>query len=65
MASQDEAVLCCQSVVREHHVYKTVWTRKLGEILIRVIPEPSNDHDRHAVCIKEDDVIVGHVFTVM
>ena len=26
-----------------------------------VFPEPLNDHDRHAVCVKKDDVIVGHV----
>ena len=26
-----------------------------------VFPEPLNDHDRHAVCIKKDDVIVRHV----
>ena len=26
-----------------------------------VFPEPLNDHDRHAVCVKKDDVIVRHV----
>ena len=26
-----------------------------------VFPEPLNDHDRHSVCIKKDDVIVVHV----
>ena len=26
-----------------------------------VFPEPLNDHDRHAVCVKKDDVIIGHV----
>lgn len=32
----------------------------MGEIL-RVYPEPSNDHGRRAVCVKKDNVIVGHV----
>ena len=48
MAGEDEAVFCYQSVVRGHHVYKAIWTPKLGEIL-KVFPEPSNDHDRRAL----------------
>ena len=60
MASQVEAAYCFESVVRGHHIYKTIWTPSLGEILM-VFPEPLNDHDRHAVCVKKDDVIVGHV----
>ena len=60
MASQVEAAYCFKSVVRGHHIYKTIWTPSLGEILM-VFPEPLNDHDRLAVYIKKDDVIVGHV----
>ena len=55
-----EAAYCFESVVRGHHIYKTIWTPSLGEILM-VFPEPLNDHGRHAVCVKKDDVIVGHV----
>ena len=60
MASQVEEMLCLDSIVRMHHVYKTVWTSWLGEILT-VIPEPENNHDRHAVCVKKGREIVGHV----
>ena len=60
MASQVEAAYCFESVVCGHHIYKTIWTPSLGEIRM-VFPEPLNDHDRHAVCVKKDDVIVGHV----
>ena len=60
MASQVEAAYYFESVVRGHHIYNTIWTPSLGDILM-VFPEPLNDHDRHAVCVKKDDVIVGHV----
>ena len=60
MASQVEAAYCLESVVRGHHIYKTIWTLSLGEVLM-VFPEPLNNHNRHAVCVKKDDVIVGHV----
>ena len=32
MASQVEEMFCLDSIVRRHHVYKTVWTSWLGEI---------------------------------
>ena len=34
MASQVEEMFCLDSIVRGHHVYKTVWTSWLGEILL-------------------------------
>ena len=55
----DEA-FCFASIVRRQLVYKTVWTPFLGEILIAT-PEPKNNHNRHAVCVKKDGEIVGHV----
>ena len=57
MASQVEAAYCFESVVRGHHIYNTIWTPSLGDILM-VFPDPLNDHDRHAVCVKKDDVIL-------
>ena len=51
MASQVEEMFCLDSIVRGHHAYKMVWTPFLGEILT-AIPEPENNHDRHAVCVK-------------
>ena len=60
MTSQVDEMFCLDSIVRGHHVYKTVWTPFLGEILT-AIPEPENNHDRHAVCVKKGREIVGHV----
>ena len=48
------------SVVREHHVYKCIWTPSVGEEL-PVVTEVGNLHDKHAVCIKKDGKIVSHV----
>ena len=62
MASQVEAAYCFENVLRGHHIYKIILIPSLGEILM-VFPEPLNDHDRHAVCVKKDNVIVGHVYT--
>ena len=55
----DEA-FCFASIVCRQHVYKMVWTPFLGEILI-ANPEPKNNHNRHAVCVKKNGEIVGHV----
>ena len=60
MASQGEAVCVLEGVVRGHHIYRTIWTSTVGEILV-VRQEPGKDHDRHAVCIKRGAEIVGHV----
>ena len=56
MASHVEEMFCLDSIVRGHHVYKTVWSPFLGEILT-AIPEPENN----AVCVKKGRKIVGHV----
>ena len=47
MASQVDVVFCSDSIVRGHHIYKTVWMPLLGETLTAT-PEPKNGHDRHA-----------------
>ena len=48
------------SVVRGHHVYKSIWTPFLGEVL-RVEIEEGNEEDRYVVAIlKDGGVIVGH-----
>ena len=52
MASQANEMFRLDSVVRGHHVYKTVWTPFFGEILTAV-PEPGNSHDSCAVCLKK------------
>ena len=48
------------SVIRGHHIYKTVWSPSTGEIL-EAAREPNNSHDHHAVCLRKAEVIVGHV----
>ena len=53
MTSQVDEMFCLDSIVRGHHVYKTVWTPFLGEILTG-ISEPENNHDRHAVCEERE-----------
>ena len=48
------------SVVRGHHVYKSVWTPVIGEELY-LEPEESNEHDKYAVAVRKDGEIVRHV----
>ena len=49
-----------ESVVRGHHIYKSVWTPYNGEVLT-VEPETGNEHDQYAVAILNNDNVVGHV----
>ena len=37
----EEAVFHLNSTIRGHHVYKTIWTPTIGEVLL-VVREPSN-----------------------
>ena len=46
----DEA-FCFASIVRRQHVYKTVWTPFLGEILIAT-PEPKNNMHADIFCLS-------------
>ena len=48
------------SVVRGHHVFKSVWTPSLGEAL-SVKEEQDNEHDIFAVSVEKAGMIVGHV----
>ena len=49
------------SVVRGHHVYKSIWTPFLEEVL-QAETEEGNEEDRYAVAIlKDSGVVVGHV----
>ena len=49
-----------ESVVRGHHIYKTSWTPVIGEEL-PAEREENNEHDEHAVAVRKNGVIVGHV----
>ena len=54
------AIFCQESVVRGHHIYKSVWTPFVGEIL-DTKREAGNNHDRHAVAVVRDSCVVGHL----
>ena len=56
---ENDFTLAFESVVRGHHVYKTVWTPLIGEILELVI-EDGNVHDQYAVAVIKNEAIVGH-----
>ena len=59
MESEDSFLLK-ESVIRGHHVFKDVWTPRVGEIL-RIGKEAGNTHDQRAVAVlKADRTIVGH-----
>ena len=47
------AIYIFQSVIRGHHISKTVWTPRFGEELT-VEKEADNAHDRHAVAVLPD-----------
>ena len=49
-----------ESVIRGHHVYKSIWHPILGEQLTHE-REDGNNHDRHAVSVMNGGAIVGHV----
>ena len=58
MEDWEEFVL--DSVVRGHHIYKSIWTPFIGEVL-RAETEEGNEEDRYAVAVLNGGVIVGHV----
>ena len=60
MATRSEETFLLASVVRGHHVYKSVWMPHLGEHL-PVHPEMGNNHDKYAFSIVRQGGIVGHV----
>ena len=60
MATQTEETFSIFSVVRGHHVYKSVRTPLLGERL-SVRPKTGNNHDRYAISVVEHGGIVGNL----
>ena len=47
------------SVIRGHHVYKTVWSPFIGEIL-HLQTDAGNVLDTHAVSVVKNSVLVDH-----
>ena len=53
-------VVCVRSIVRGYHVYKDDWNPSIGDIFALEIEE-TNQHDRYAVAVLVNEVIVGHI----
>ena len=50
------------SVMRGHHIYKSIWTPIIGEELVPEARE-DNGHDKHTFAVMKDGCIVEHVFS--
>ena len=48
------------SHITGYHVYQTEWVPTIGETL-RGEREPDNIEDKHAVCVRRNGRIVGHL----
>ena len=48
------------TVIRDHHIHKEIWTPIIGEVLQRE-NEEGNSHDLYAVAVNKLDLIIGHV----
>ena len=48
------------SVVKGYHAYKDLWKPFINEELTTAV-EPDNVVDKYAVCVKKNNVIVGHL----
>ena len=55
-----QIVKSVESVIRGHHIYKRIWRPLVGEVLT-LEREEGNTHDRFAVCLLKDAIVVGHV----
>ena len=47
------------SVVRRHHVYKSVWSPSIGETL-PLLEDAGNEHDAYAVNVVKESTVVDH-----
>lgn len=51
---------CFRSYIRGYHQYKEIWEPTIGEILL-LKTEEENTHDRFAVAVQREGVVVGHI----
>ena len=49
-----------KSYIKGHHVYKHLWTPVINEHLSSEM-EPNNIKDKYAVCVKKNNVVIGHL----
>ena len=52
MVDNDSFHFSC--VIRGYHIYKSVWSLVVGEVL-ELRPKDENEHDRYAVGMQKDD----------
>ena len=61
MARREEDVKYQKTLcVREYHIYKHIWNATMSERL-ECVMDPSNSHDRYAVAVEKDGMIIGHL----
>ena len=59
-ADSDDVMFLYKSVIRGHHIYKSIWSPRAAEVL-SVVVDPANQHNHFVVAIFRTDVIVDHV----
>ena len=52
-----QEIECC---ICSYHVYQEIWDAAVDEELT-CQPERSNAHDRYAVAVLKNDIVVGHL----
>ena len=61
MVSQSaDGLYVMKSVVRGHHVYKRIWSLRVGQQL-QLKREEDSSNDLRAVAIVEHGIVVGHL----
>ena len=63
MASEADEVYTYDSVIRGHHVYKLIWTPRMGKQL--PLRCEDNVWDATAVAVMKGIVVVGHLLRVL
>ena len=54
------STLSINSSVKGYHAYIDNWTPVMNEKLAALM-EPDNEVDKYAVCVKKENVVVGHL----
>ena len=47
-----------ESVVRDHHIYKRVWSPIIGEVL-ELLREEESEHNQFAVCLLKPGAVTS------
>ena len=60
VSSRSVEMLSTESVIRGYHAYMATWT-PVEDVMLRVMPEPTNSENRIVVAVMKEEQIVGHV----